>query len=315
MDKLKRTGQRPFTVVYNDFLDSENLLDPYEKLVMIHLMRYGEQAFPSLNTLARKTGISRRKVQYTIDALVEKGFLAKENRKQPKGNYTSNLYTIIDRPDVWQARTLEEATAAASRCQLDVYADILRRSGYTVEKEKPVSDRSEQSETGISNSATASAKASNEIIHVANYTPNDEEKQGAEQEKPGKRRVSEATPATERYSMEFIQGRYEYDVLLERFPVYSSLVENTFQLLYDTLNTGRATVRIGGEDKPAEVVRSKLLKLNSIDLEYAINLFQEQTGRITHPLPWLLTVLYRAKEQGDFDITNQVQHDLYGSGY
>ena len=311
MDKLERTGQRHFTVIYNDFLDSENILEPAEQLVMIHLMRYGEQAFPSLNTLARKTGLARSTIQRIVDALVEKGFLIKENCKQPKGNYSSNRYKIIDRPDVWQAHTLEEATAAASRCQLDVYADILRRSGYIVEKEKAVSNCNEQSETGISESATASAKASNENINANYYTPKYDEKQEGKQKKQVKKRA-EVPSSSERYSMKYLQIQYEYEILLERFPVYGSLVENTFQLLYDTLNTGCATIRIGGEEKPAEIVRSKLLKLDATDIEYAINLFKEQSGRITHPLPWLLTVLYRSKEQGDLDITNQVQHDLYG---
>ena len=60
-------GTRPFKAIYNDFLDCEELRSK-EKLLMVLLMRYGAAsetgaAFPSVSTLARKTGMSERTVQ------------------------------------------------------------------------------------------------------------------------------------------------------------------------------------------------------------------------------------------------------------
>ena len=82
-------------------------------------------------------------------------------------------------------------------------------------------------------------------------------------------------------------------------------------ILHTSLNTTKATIRIGGEDKPAMVVIGKLMKLDYSDIMYAIEKYQEQTDRIKNPTAYMLTLLYNAKEQSNLDITNQVQHDMY----
>ena len=82
-------------------------------------------------------------------------------------------------------------------------------------------------------------------------------------------------------------------------------------ILHSTLNTTKATIRIGGEDKPAMVVIGKMMKLTHLDIMYAIDKYQEQTDRIKNPTAYMLTLLYNAKEQSNLDITNQVQHDMY----
>lgn len=45
---------------------------------------------------------------------------------------------------------------------------------------------------------------------------------------------------------------------------------------------------------------------------YAIDKYTGQTERIKNPTAYMLTLLYNAREQMRLDITNQVQHDLYG---
>ena len=59
------SDQRPFTMVYNDFLES-SVLDYYEKLVFICLKRFADnntlKAFPSMARMSEITGISKRKI-------------------------------------------------------------------------------------------------------------------------------------------------------------------------------------------------------------------------------------------------------------
>lgn len=115
----------------------------------------------------------------------------------------------------------------------------------------------------------------------------------------------------EEYPMEFVKAWFDYDDL-ETYGVPRTQSDAVMEILYDALNSRQKTIRIRGEDKPAPVVKGKLLKLNSFDIRYALEKYDSQTTRIRNQQAYLLTVLYLAKEQKELDISNQVQHDLYG---
>lgn len=117
----------------------------------------------------------------------------------------------------------------------------------------------------------------------------------------------------EDYSMEFIEQHYELE------PKYVSAVQdnsiNTVKdVLYDILNTHKPMLRVMGEDKPAAVVKSRLLKLNRCDIDYAIDQYQKQVTKVHNHKAYMLTVLYQAKSQGELDISNRVMYDFYGAG-
>lgn len=117
----------------------------------------------------------------------------------------------------------------------------------------------------------------------------------------------------EKYSMEFIEQHYELE------PKYvSALQEKSINMvkdvLYDVLNTKKPVLRVMGEDKPAAVVKSRLLKLNRCDIDYAIDQYQKQVTKVHNHKAYMLTVLYQAKSQGELDISNRVMYDFYGAG-
>lgn len=125
----------------------------------------------------------------------------------------------------------------------------------------------------------------------------------------------------EKYPRSFLEAWYDYENLLVAgknggcfCEMDKDEIDIVMSLLYDTLNTTKSTIRISGEEKPTSVVISKLLKLNEFDITYAWKQFKSQTTRIRNQRAYLLTVLYLAKEQSELDISNQVQHDMYGRG-
>lgn len=110
------TDQRPFTMLYDDFLESD-VLTIYEKMVFICLKRYANkenQCFPSLNTLTRITGLSKRKIQDCIKSMIEKGVVTKEAQNRESGAKSSNLYTLYDRAEIWQKKKPESDIAKES---------------------------------------------------------------------------------------------------------------------------------------------------------------------------------------------------------
>ena len=73
-------------------------LKPSTKFVLIALCDYANKkkftAWPSHNSIAKKTGLSISSVQRAIKCLRDYGLLSYENRYDEKGNKLTNLYQI-----------------------------------------------------------------------------------------------------------------------------------------------------------------------------------------------------------------------------
>lgn len=284
------TDQRPFIMVYQDFLESDLLDNYYQKLVYIYLKKFADsnnQCFPSIKKLSKLTKIGATKIKQTLAELEEKGVISKENRSRSDGGKTSNLYTLYDFAEVWNVGSSEDVAAVAEEVSEAKMIAELRSKGYTVIKEKePDSLSTDQSSNEPSTQLNQ--------FDIVNTTPN-----------------SSGSQEKERYSLEEIRLLYDYEIMKTDHKFQIRDIDSVMDILHTTLNTTKQTIRIGGEDKPAMVVISKLMKLDYSEIMYAIDKFQEQTDRIKNPTAYMLTLLYNAKEQMNLDITNQVQHDMY----
>ena len=73
-------------------------------------------------------------------------------------------------------------------------------------------------------------------------------------------------------------------------------------------------IRVAGDDYPAEVVKSRFLKLNSSHIEYVLDRMRENTTYVRNIKKYLLAALYNAPATIDSYYASLVNHDLYGSG-
>ena len=117
----------------------------------------------------------------------------------------------------------------------------------------------------------------------------------------------------EQYPMEYLKKLYRANDLIV-MGISDADVVMGMDILYDAVNTTKKTIRVNREDKPSEVVRSRLLKLRCMDIMYAIEQYHKQTTEIRYQKAYMLSILYDARGQGHLDYSNQVQHDLYGYG-
>lgn len=116
--------------------------------------------------------------------------------------------------------------------------------------------------------------------------------------------------------MELIKENLEYDYHMK----YDSsndreLFEDIYNLVCDVVCVKRKTIRIGGEDYPYELVKSRFLKLNHSHIEYVRGRLQETTTKITNIRAYLLTTLYNAPATISHFYQQEVQHDMYGGGW
>ena len=76
---------------------------------------------------------------------------------------------------------------------------------------------------------------------------------------------------------ELILENIEYDILVQNERMDRDRLNELVELMVDTVCSRRKTIRIAGDDYPAEVVKSRFLKLNSSHIEYVLDRMRENT--------------------------------------
>jgi len=109
---------------------------------------------------------------------------------------------------------------------------------------------------------------------------------------------------------EMIHDNLDYEILCERYG--RERMDEIVSLILDTVCSEKKYIRIGGENKPAEVVKSVLLKLNSLHIEYVFECLEKNTTKVRNIRGYLLTALYNAQFTIDHYYQAEVKHDLYG---
>ena len=113
---------------------------------------------------------------------------------------------------------------------------------------------------------------------------------------------------------ELILENIEYDILIQNERMDRDRLDELVELMVDTVCSRRETIRIAGDDYPAEVVKSRFLKLNSSHIEYVLDRMRENTTYVRNIKKYLLAALYNAPVTMDSYYSSLVSHDLYGSG-
>ena len=109
---------------------------------------------------------------------------------------------------------------------------------------------------------------------------------------------------------ELIAENIAYDALLTDYPYEQDTLEEILELLVDVVCTTKSSVRISGDDKPAEVVRSRFLKLNSEHIRFVVGGLKENTTRIRNMRQYLLATLYNAPLTIGNYYRSLVSHDM-----
>ena len=113
---------------------------------------------------------------------------------------------------------------------------------------------------------------------------------------------------------ELILENIEYDILTQNAQLDKARLDELVELMVDTVCSNREMIRIAGDDYPAEVVKSRFLKIDSSHIEYVLERMRENTTYVRNIKKYLLAALYNAPVTMDSYYTSLVSHDLYGSG-
>ena len=109
---------------------------------------------------------------------------------------------------------------------------------------------------------------------------------------------------------EYFSRSLEIDLLLRLYPDDEDTLYQIVNLLVDTCATNRKLLHIARDDKPAEVVRSRFMKLNADHIRFVLKCLAENSNPIRNMKQYLLASLYNAPTTMQLSYQNQTNHDL-----
>ena len=258
-------------------------------------------------TLAGLSHINREKIDAIREAVKElekAGYIVRSRERDEKGRLRGADYVIYEQP---QPREPEAATSGGQPPILDL---------PTLEKptqEKPTLENPTQLNKDISSkeqSITDLSSTHSIPFHSLNPLPYEQDEAATPPER--KRTEAKTNSAIEIYR-EIIKENIDYDILIQDPKMDKDRLDEIVEIMLETVCTARKTIRIAGDDYPAELVKSKFMKLNSSHVEFVLDCMRENTTKIRNIKQYLKAVLFNAPSTIDSYYTALVNHDFYGS--
>lgn len=109
---------------------------------------------------------------------------------------------------------------------------------------------------------------------------------------------------------DYFSDQLSIDLLKKDYPYDSEMLDNILELIVETVCTKRPLIRIGAEERPAEIVRSRFMKLNIEHIRYVMDCFKENTTKIRNIRQYMLTTIYNAPTTIDTYYDALVRHDM-----
>lgn len=112
---------------------------------------------------------------------------------------------------------------------------------------------------------------------------------------------------------EIVKENICYEYLLSDMPHDHDRLEEILELIVETVCSAKKYIRVAGSDYPAEVVRSRLLKLDMEHIQFVFDCLKENKTKVRNIKQYLLTTLYNAPTTIGNYYSALVQHDMYGN--
>lgn len=229
----------------------------------------------------------------TVRELEGAGYIVRARERHADGTLGGIEYTILEQPRE------PEAPKRENPVQVENAGDAPKRA--FPEQVKPVLGKPEQENPAQLNIEEQSKEELNTDL-TKSFPSFLRERKFAQEDELERRNSYRAQ----------IMTNVDYNYLVGYTEVDRARLDELVELMLDTVCSTKSTIRVAGEELPAEVVRSRLLKLTDAHLLYVLDRINENTTEVRHVKPYLLTALYNAPLTMDNHYALMVGHDLSG---
>lgn len=276
---------RDFTVMSNHHLRNKNLSLRAKGLLSVMLSLPEEWDY-TLKGLAHisKEGVDA--IRSAIKELEKFGYIERHRKRNKKGQLKTSEYIIHELPILPEPKQTEP---------------ILENPTL----DNPTQGKSTQLNTNKSNTEISNTDLLN--TYPINSTEPEENGEPLKPQQPERIGMDKILAYRQ-----LIKQNIEYDILCQKLNGNIGILNEIVDIITETVCTTREYLTVASEERNAETVKSKLLKLNSEHIEYVIDCMKNNTTDVHDTRKYLLAALFNAPSTIDSYYTLKVNHDMYG---
>ena len=285
--RVERT--RDYTVMSNYHLKDKRLSLKSKGLLsqMLSLPDDWDYTLSGLSVINRE---SKDAIRSALNELEAAGYIRRRQTTDACGKFSSNEYIIYERP-----------------AEPEPSLDLPSSENPTTEKpmtEKPLSGNPTQ----LNTKKSITKKSKTDLSSTDSFPfPSGKTAAGP----PEANRMETGTDEMELYR-DLIKENISYDILRQDMPYDCDRLDEIVELMVETVCSTRKQIRVSGSDYPAQVVKSRLLKLDSEHIRFVFDCLKQNTTKVRNIRQYLLAVLYNAPTTIGNYYSALVNHDMYG---
>ncbi|MDO4261813.1 MAG: DUF6017 domain-containing protein [Eubacteriales bacterium] len=249
-------------------------------------------------TLAGLSLINREKIDAIREAVRElerAGYIQRSRERDEKGRLRGADYIIYEQPPKLDLPTLENPTLENPTQEKPTLENPMQLNKEILKTDLP---KTEKSNTDLS---------STHSIPILSPSPSPYDGEAAA---PPERKRTEASQSAFEIYREIIKDNIEYEHLIQNNRLDKERLDELLDLILETVCTKRKTIRIAGDDYPAELVKAKFMKLDSSHIEFVLDCMQENTTKIRNIKQYMKAALFNAPSTIGSYYTSLVSHDM-----
>ena len=288
MSVFRVEKNKGYTVMSNHHLRNHTL-SLKAKGLLSQMLSLPEDWDYTLKGLAQINRESIDAIREAVRELEQAGYITLSRERDARGCLRGTIYTIYEQPQT-QPEPEKPAQAVPALVQPTL--------------EKPMLDS-----PALENPTQLNTKRKNKERQNTDPSITDSIPFPSGFPETSTQKRTEAKDAFESYR-ELILENIDYDILAGDPHVDREQLDEIVDLVQETVCSTRSQIRVAGNDYPAEVVRSKLLKLNSEHIRFVMDCLKQNTTRIRNIRQYLLATLFNAPSTMNSYYTALVAHDM-----
>ena len=290
-----------YTVMSNHHLRNKDLSLKAKGLLsqMLSLPENWDYTLKGLSLINRE---SIDAIRTAVWELEKAGYITRQQNRDGKGKMADMIYTIYEQPQPRPEQPDEAAPGLENPVLENPTSDNPTPGNPTLENPMQLNKDISSKEKSI-----ADVSITDPIPILSRPSPLEDE---AAQPPERKGTEAKSQSAIEIYR-EIIMDNIEYEHLCQHVKgIDRETLDEIVDLLVETVCSARKTIRIAGDDYPAELVKSKFMKLDSSHIEFVFQCLSKNTSEIRNIKKYLLAMLFNAPSTINGYYTALVAHDM-----
>ena len=290
-----------YTVMSNHHLRNKDLSLKAKGLLsqMLSLPENWDYTLKGLSLINRE---SIDAIRTAVWELEKAGYITRQQNRDGKGKMADMIYTIYEQPQPRPEQPDKAAPGLENPVLENPTSDNPTPGNPTLENPMQLNKDISSKEKSITD-----VSITDPIPILSHPSPLEDE---AAQPPERKGTEAKSQSAIEIYR-QIIMDNIEYEHLCQHVKsIDRETLDEIVDLLVETVCSARKTIRIAGDDYPAELVKSKFMKLDSSHIQFVFDCLSKNTSEIRNIKKYLLAMLFNAPSTINGYYTALVAHDM-----